>query len=208
MATYLGVYFAPNLISGNWLAKDCSNTAADYHLAVDVAALSEKVGLVLAAASNANYFESLDQAESGLWLLRGDLETLRAKSVAYTNWLIGLAENTGFLGGAREESCNQNQSTLQLQIASAIAIEQAVQAMKTLVINRLALVQAMQEDEYTEEQIENQLQQQQDARDKVRLKLVEDEQRVRAIEFMNNLQQVLLPLLAVSLGVVLLYRRK
>lgn len=208
MATILGVYISENILGGDWLAQDCNNTAADYWYTNRLLPLNEKCNLIRAAALDSDSMEALDTAESGLWLLKTALDSLRQQAIGYRAWLSTLHENTGSWGGATDESCNQNRSTLLWQKVSAQNIVYGLTAQLTLTVNTIAEIQAIQDDELNEEQIQNALN---DAANRINAERLEVDarlQEVRTLEFVNNLQQVLLPLLITSVAVVAFTRKR
>lgn len=208
MATILGVNIPANTVSGNWLATECSNTAADYWYQTRLLPLVDNCNMIRAAALDSDTMDALDQAESGLFTLRGILNSLVAQAKIYKDWLIDLQNATGSFGWATEASCDQNMNTLQIQKMAAVNIYNVLVVQRGLTINTIAEIQAIQDDEINEEQIQNQLN---DAANRINAERLEVEarlQEVRAVEFVNNLQQVLLPLLLVSVAVVIFTRKR
>ena len=208
MATYLGIEIPANILSGSWLNMECNNTAADYRYNTQLQTLREKTALVRAAALNANTMADLDAAESALWLLSGALNLLYPKARSYAAWFQVLIENTGILGGARPESCNQNTNTLSNQVLYAVNIRNIIQFEFAQTQNLLATIQGLQADEVEEELIQNTLNNAAAEIQSNQLEVGARLQEVRAAEFINNLQQILLPLLAVSIAVVIFTRKR
>ena len=208
MATYLGIYIAPNTIEGEWLNTNCNNTAADYWYSTQLQVLQTKCAEVRAAALDSDTMGDLDNAESALWLLHSALGTLYVKARNYASWFQDLIENTGFFGIATDESCGQNINTLGNMVLPAVNIRNNILFEHHQTQNLLATIQQMQDDEINEEQIQNTLN---DAANRINAERLEVEarlQEVRTLEFINNLQQVLLPLLIVSVVVVAFTRKR
>lgn len=209
MATYLGVEF-PNLIyGGNWLRTECENTAADYHLSTEVPAVVEDVSFLLAASADTDNW-TLDQIETALWQANGALSTLLTMATVYRNWLNDMLEtgNFGLLGFGTEETCGQRRSTMETQWEASKAIYQTLFNTKLVLNNRLASVQALQQDEIDEEQIQNDLNEQINLNNEAALKNQADLTRVQLLEFLNNLQVVIIPLLIISTGVAIWNKRR
>jgi len=208
MATYLGVTISQSVVSGNWLRQTCDNTAADYQYNTVLLPLLEKCNLIRGAAFDSNTMDELDSAESALWLLKSALYNLTVEAKDYKNFIIALREMTNVLGLGTDDSCGQNNGTLDIQRTYATGIYNQLYAQLVLTTNALAEIQAIQDDEVNEEQIQNQLN---DAANRINAERLEVDarlQEVRTLEFMNNLQQVLLPLLITSVAVVAFTRKR
>jgi len=208
MATYLGINLPANIIEGEWLNMECNNTAADYRYNTQLQILKTKCAEIRAVALDSDTMADLEAAESALWLLHSALGTLYVKARNYASWFQDLIENTGFFGIATDESCGQNINTLGNMVLPAVNIRNNILFEHHQTQNLLATIQQMQDDEINEEQIQNQLNDAANRINEDRLKVEARLQEVRAVEFVNNLQQVLLPLLLVSVAVVIFTRKR
>lgn len=208
MATILGVNIPANTLTGDWLAQNCNNTAADYWHQTRLIPLVEQCNLIRAAALDSDTMDQLDTAEAGLFQLQSALNSLKNQAKAYRDWLDALYDATGLLGGGNADSCNQNRSTLDMQRTYAQSIYASLMSQRAMTVNLLAEIQAMQADEYNEEQIQNTLNEAANRINAERLEVEARLQEVRAVEFINNLQQVLLPLLITSVAVVAFTRKR
>lgn len=208
MAQYLGVDFPGSIYSGNWLRRECENTAADYHLVTEVPALTEDVSFLLAASGDSDNW-TLDQIETALWQAESVLEQLRTQAYQYKEWLRQMyaSGDFGFLNFGTEDTCNQKKSTIYAQFLAAKSIHIIITDCQILLNNRLADIQALQEDEITEEETEARLNNLINRNNEMMLRNKADLAKVQMLEFINNLQTVLIPLLVASVGVALYQKR-